>query len=84
MVNADNTVVIFYWKQDQPFVIYQSHHVWFGEYKPHLSIEEKHTPGALLLQQYPESYIHHSDLLNFIPCKLDLISTPFFDKTIFT
>ena len=46
------------------------------------SIEDKHTPVSLLLRQDPEGHIHNSDLLNLIPCELDLTSTPFIDETI--
>ena len=75
--------VILYWKPYQTFFIHRAHHVWFNEYNYLLSIEYKHNPGYLLLQQYPESNIHNSDLLNLITCELDLKSTPFCDtKTI--
>ena len=46
---AATTGVIIYWITDQQFVIYRAHHVWFYEYNYRLSIEEKHTPGSLLL-----------------------------------
>ena len=75
------TGVIIYWKPYQPFVIHRYHHVWFDEYNYCLSIEVKHTPGSLILRQYPEGNIHYSDLLNLIPCELDLTSTPFSDTT---
>ena len=81
---AATTGVIIYWKPYQPFVIHISHHVWFDEYNYRLSIEYNHTPGYLLLQQDTESHVHHSDLLNLIPCKLDLTYTPFHDTTIIT
>ena len=74
---ASTTGVIIYCKPDQIFVIHRSHNIWFDEYNPRLSIEDKHTPGSLLLQQYPERFIHNSDLLNLIPCELDITSTPF-------
>ena len=61
-----------------------SHHVWFDEYNSRLSGEDKHTPGSLLLQQDPENHIHNSDLLNLIPCDIDLTSTPFCDTKILT
>ena len=38
----------------------------------------------LLLWQDPEGRIHYSDLLNLIPCELDIKSTPFSDTTIIT
>ena len=57
---AATTGVIIYRNPDQPFVIHISHHFWFDEYNCCLSIEDKHTPGYLLLQQYPESHAHHS------------------------
>ena len=41
--------VILYWKPDQPFIIHRAHHFWFDEYNYRLSIEDKHTPGSLLL-----------------------------------
>ena len=82
MGHADTKGVILYWKPDQPFIIHRSHHVLFGEYNYRLSIEDKHTPGPLLLRQYPEGNIHDSDLFNLIPCKLDITSTPFSDETI--
>ena len=81
---AATTGVIIYWKTDQTFVIHRYHHVWFGTYNSCLSIENKHTQCYLLLQQYPESLIHNSDLLNLIPCKLDVTSTPFSDENIIT
>ena len=66
------------------FFIHRSHHVWFDEYNYRLSIDNKCTPGYLLLQQYPEGIIHNSYLLNFIPCELDFTSNPFSDKKILT
>ena len=74
---AGNTGVIIYWNPYQTFFIYRSYHVWFDEYYSRLSIEYIHTTDYLLLQKYPESILHNSDLLKFIPCKLDLIFTPF-------
>ena len=35
---AATTVVILYWKPDQPFIIHRAHHVWFDEYNSRLSI----------------------------------------------
>ena len=67
MVYASTTGVILYWKPYQPFIIHKSHHVWFDEYNSRLSIEYKHTPGYLLLWQYPEGHIHDSELPNLIP-----------------
>ena len=81
---AATTGVIICWKPDQPFIIHRAHHVWFGEYNSRLSIEDKHTPGSLLLRQDHDGHIHNSDLLNLIPCELDLTSTPFSDETIIT
>ena len=77
---AATTGVILYWKLDQPFIIHRAHNVWFDEYNFRLSTEYKHTPGSLLLRQDPEGHIHKSDLLNLIPCELDITSTPFRDK----
>ena len=54
----------------------------FGEYNYGLSIEENNAPVYLILQQYAESFIHNSDLLNLVPCEIDLTSTPFCDTTI--
>ena len=81
---AATTVVILYLGLYQPFVIHRAHHVWFDEYNSRLSIEDKHTPGSLLLQQYPEYHIHNSDFLYLIPYELDLTSTKFCDTTILT
>ena len=65
-------------------MIHRAHYVCFDEYNYRLSIEDKHTPGFLLLPQYPEGCFHYSDLLNLIPCEFDLTSTPFSDETIIT
>ena len=81
---AATTGVILYWKPDQPCKFYRAHHIWFDEYNSRLSIELKHTPGSLLLWQYPDGCIHDSDLLNRILCELDITSTPFSDATITT
>ena len=69
--------VISYWNTYQTSVTHRSHHFWFYEYNYLLYIEDKHKIGILILQKYPESLIHYSDLLNLIPCELDLTSTPF-------
>ena len=81
---AATTLVILYWNIYQPFSIHRSHHVLFDEYTFLITIEYKHTPGSLLLQQDPESIISHSYLLNFITCELDLIPTLFFYTKIIT
>ena len=81
---AATTGVILYWKPDQPFIIHRAHHVFFDEYNSRLSIEDKHTPGSLLLRQDPEDHIHNSDLLNLITCELDLTSTTFRYEKIIT
>ena len=72
MVYAATTGVILYWKPDQPFIIHRAHHVWFDEYNSRLSIEEKYTPGSLLLRKDPEGRIYNSDLLNLIHANLIL------------
>ena len=56
----------------------------FDEYNYFLSIEDKHTPGSLILRQDPEGHIHDSDLLNLITCKLDITYIPFSNETIIT
>ena len=56
---AATTGVTLYWKPDQPFFIQRYHHVWFDKYNSRLSIEDKHTPGSLILQQYPEIHVHN-------------------------
>ena len=84
MVYTATIGVILYWKPYQPFIIHRAHHVWFDEYNSSLSIEDKHTPGSLLLWQDPEGHIHNSDLLNLIKCELDITSNPFRDETIIT
>ena len=59
IVYASTAVVILYWKPDHPFVMHISHQDYFDEYNYRLSIEYKHTPSSLLLQQDPESLIHN-------------------------
>ena len=81
---AATTGFIIYWNPDQYFVIHIDHHVWFDAYNYHLSIEDNNTTGYLLLQQYPEILLHNSDIINLIPCELDLTSTPFSYITILT
>ena len=56
---ADTAGVILYWKPYQPFILHRAHHVWFDEYTYRLSIEDKHTPGSLLLRQDPGGHIHN-------------------------
>ena len=73
-----------YCKPSQPFVIHRAHHVWFDECNSRLSIEDNHTLGYSPLKKYSESIIHGSELLNFIPCELDITSTPFCVTTIIT
>ena len=84
MVYAATTGVIIYWKPYQHFVFHRAHHVWFDEYNSSLSIEDKDTPGSLILRKETEGHIHESDLLKLIPCELDLISIPFSDTIIIT
>ena len=84
MVYAATIGAILYWKLDQPIFIHRAHHVWFGEYNSCLYIEYRHTPGSLILQQDHEDRILHSDLLNLIPCELDITSTSFSDAKIIT
>ena len=64
--------------------IHRAHYVWFDEYNYCLSIEDKHSPGYLLLWQDPKGHIHDSDLLNLISCELDLTHTSFSDTPIIT
>ena len=84
IVYASTIEVIIYWKPDHTFVIHRSQCVWFDEYNSSLSIEDKQNQGSLLIQQDPESIIHISDLLNLIPCGIDLTSTIFSNTTIIT
>ena len=37
-----------------------------------------------MLQQDPESHVHKSDLLNLIPCEIDITFIPFSDTTVLT
>ena len=60
--------VILYWNIDQNFVIHRDHHVWFDEYNSSLYVEDKRTPGSLIIKKHPVGLIHNSDLLNLIPC----------------
>ena len=78
------TLFIMYWKSDQTLMIHRDHNIWFYEYTSRLYIEDNHTPGYLLLQQYLESVISNLDLLNLIPCELDIIPTPFSNTKILT
>ena len=75
------TVFIIYCKPEQTYYIHRDHHDWFDEYNYRIYTEDKDTPVSLLLQQYPEILISNSDFLNLIPCKLDIIYTPFCDIT---
>ena len=52
------TRVIIYWKPYQQFIMHITHNVWFDQYNSCLSIEDKKTPGSLLLRQDPEVHIH--------------------------
>ena len=81
---ADNTGFILYWKSVQNFYIHRYHNYWFDEYNHRLSIQDNYTPGSLILQKYPESLLHNLDLINLIPCELDLTSTPFSDTIFIT
>ena len=74
---AATTRVILYWNLDQTFVIHRGHHVCFGEYNYCIYIDEKHAPGSLLIQKHHESLLRNSDLLNLVPCELDITSTQF-------
>ena len=42
-------------------------------------MEDKYTPGYLILQKYPESFIHNLDLINLVPCELNITSNSFRD-----
>ena len=84
MVYVSTTGVIVYWMADHPFAFHRSHNVRFDEYNCCISIEDKHNPVSLLLQQYLESLIHNWDLLNLIPCEVDILYTIFCDTKIIT
>ena len=81
---AATKIVFIYWNPYQPFVIHISQNVLFYGYNYSLSIEDKHTPGSLILQQDPESLLNNSDLLKLATCKLDIESIPFINTTILT
>ena len=83
-VYVATTGFILYWKPDQTFFIHRYHHVCFDKYNSRLSIWHKNTQSYLLLQKYPGSLIHNSDILNLIPCELDLTSTKFSNTKIIT
>ena len=72
------TGFILYWKWEEPYYIYIAHNDWFDCYKFSVFTEDEHTTWYLLLQQYPESIIHHLGLGNLVPYELDLTCTPFF------
>ena len=40
-------------------------------------MEDNKNNGSLLLKNDPESILHNMDLLNLIPCEIDLTPTPF-------
>ena len=84
MVYSNTTESIIYWNPDQNFFTHRAHHIWSDEYNSIISIEDKHTPGSLLLQQYPDILLRNLDLLNLIPCEIDLTYTPFCDTKIIT
>ena len=46
---AATTLIILYWKPDQPVLIHRSHHVWFDEFNSCIFIYNNNTPGYLLL-----------------------------------
>ena len=46
--------------------------------------QDKSTTGSLHSQQDTEVLINNVYLINLVPCKLDLTSTPFLDSTIIT
>ena len=84
MVYSSTKVVILYLNLDYTVYIHRAHHAWFYEYYYSLCTEDNHTPSYLPLQKYPESIFHIYYLRNYIPCELDLESTPFCDTTILT
>ena len=84
MIYAATTGVIIYCNPCHNFPINRSHHAWFYEYNYRLYTEDKHTPGYLLIQQYPGIILHNLDLINLIPCELGLTSTLFRDATMIT
>ena len=53
----------------------------FYEYDYSLYTEDKHTPGYLPLQEYPEGILHIYYLRKYIPCELDITYSQFFDTT---
>ena len=63
VVYSYTTVVILYCKRDHSFSIRGSHYSWFDEYNYHISMEDKHTPGSLPFQQYPDILLHNSYLI---------------------
>ena len=81
---AATTEIVFYLGPDQDFDIHRAHLFWFDEYNSILFIEDKHTPGSVLFQQYTKILLHNLYPLNFIPFELDLKYTPFSDTTILT
>ena len=78
------TGVSIYWNPNKIFFIHRCHNDWFDEYNYCLSIEDQQNTGSLIFQQDPENIIHNSDLLNLIPRKMDITSTPFCDTKFIT
>ena len=81
---AANTRVILYSNPYHNFCINGAYHYWFDEYSYSLYTEEKHNPSSLLLQQDSKIIFHNLDILNLIPCELDIALTPFLDTKILT
>ena len=73
------TGVILCWNPDKTFVIHRAHHIFLEKYNAHLSIEDNHNPGSLLLQQDHGSLLQNLDLHELIPCEIDITPTPFCD-----
>ena len=84
MVYVATKVPILTRKLYQPYYIHIYHHACFDENNYCLSIEENHSSVYLLLQQYPEGFIHNLDIFNFLPFEPDITYTTFCVATITT
>ena len=81
---ASNKVFLIYKKTDHTCNGHRFHYAWFYEYIYFISTEDNNTLIYLLIQQYPESIINNLDMINLVPCELDLTPIPFWDSSMIT
>ena len=81
---ASNKVFLIYKKTDHTCNGHRFHYAWFYEYIYFIYTEDNNTLIYLLIQQYPESIINNLDMINLVPCELDLTPIPFWDSSMIT